>query len=242
MRLPQAGPAQQVAARAVRAELIGDQPLVGLARPEQHRAGAVAEEREALLVAGIDHPAVAISADHQRALAVARADELRRDHQREDETRTRRLHVERRAGQLELVLHQVRGRGECHVGRERRQDQQVDIARLAARRLRQRMRRLGAEVAGRLVRQREPPLMDARPVDDPFRVEAVGALEVVVADDQLGDVAPRPQDPDAQQGLGAGKRCGLAVRRRRRADVTHPGGLSADPREPVCPLDHLSWR
>ena len=44
----------------------------------------------------------------------------------------RGLDVERGAGQLEPVLHQVRRRRKCHVGRERGDDQQVDVARLAA--------------------------------------------------------------------------------------------------------------
>ena len=71
-------PAEQVAPRAVGAKLIGDQSLIFLSRPEQDRPGTVAEKREALLVARIDHPAIAVSADHQGALAVPRGHELGR--------------------------------------------------------------------------------------------------------------------------------------------------------------------
>ena len=103
-------PAREVAAGAIRAELVGHQSLIRFARRQQDRAGAVAEQREALLVVGIDDPAVAVSADDQGALAVARRNELGRDDQGEDEARARRLDVERGTGQLEPVLDQV-GRG-----------------------------------------------------------------------------------------------------------------------------------
>ena len=55
-------------------------------------------------------------------------------------------------------------------------DQQVHLARLAAGRAEAADRRLIAQVARRLVRQRESSLVDARPIHDPVRVEAVGAL------------------------------------------------------------------
>ena len=42
-------------------------------------------------------------------------------------------------------------------------------------------RGVGAEVARRLVRQREPALVDARPVDDPLGVEPVRLAQVEVA-------------------------------------------------------------
>ena len=78
---------------------------------------------------------------------------------------------------------------------------------------RQRIAACCAEVAGRLVRRREPALVDPRPVHDPLGVEPVGALEVVIADHDVGDVTARPQDPDAEQGLRAGQERGLAIRR-----------------------------
>ena len=169
------GPAQQVAAGAVGAELIGDQALVRFAGGEQDGPGAVAEERKALLVAGVDHPAVAVAADDQRALAVARRHELRGDDQGEDEARAGRLDVEGRAVQLEPVLNQVGRRRESHVGRERGDDEQVDVGGLAAGGLQAAGRGVRAEVARRLVRQGEPALVDAGPIDDPIRVEAVSS-------------------------------------------------------------------
>ena len=166
-------PAEQIAPRAVGAELVRDQSLVFFAGREHDGAGAVAEQRKALLVAGIDDPAVAVSADHQRTLAVAGGHELRRDDQGEDEARAGRLHVKRGTVQLEPVLNQVGRGGKCHVGRERRDDQQVDVGRLAPGRLQATDGGLHTQVAGRLVGQREPPFMDSRPVDDPFGIETV---------------------------------------------------------------------
>ena len=46
---------------------------------------------------------------------------------------------------------------------------------LAIGRLQAADRRLGAQVAGGLVRQCEPPLVDPRPVDDPFGIETVAS-------------------------------------------------------------------
>ena len=74
--------------------------------------------------------------------------------------------------------------------------------RVAIRGLQAADRRLGAEVARRLVGQREPALVDARPIDDPLGVEPVRRLQVEVADHVLGDVAPRPEDLDARQRAG----------------------------------------
>lgn len=66
------------------------------------------------------------------------------------------------AVELQAVLHQVRRGRERHVGRERGQDEHVDVGRVAVG-VRQAARGgLGAEVAGGLVRQGEPTLMDAQ--------------------------------------------------------------------------------
>src|SRR5437660_1168843 len=48
------GSAKQVAAAAVRAEAVREQPLVGPAASQQNRAGAVAKERIGLQIGGIE--------------------------------------------------------------------------------------------------------------------------------------------------------------------------------------------
>ena len=199
MRLPQAGRLKQIATRSVGAELVGDQPLIFFARSEQDRAGAVAKERKALLIARIDDPAITVSPDDQRTLTVARRHELRRDDQREHEACAGRLHVKGGARQLEPVLNEVGRGGECHVGREGRHDQEVDVGWLASGRLQAAQGRRNAQVAGRLVRQRKPTFVNSRAVDDPLGIETVRLLQVLVGHHQLGDVATRTKNPHAQE-------------------------------------------
>ena len=85
------------------------------------------------------------------ALAVARGHELRADYQREDEAGTGGLNIERRAVELEPILHQVGRGGEGHIWSESGQDEQVHIGRIAIGGLETAKRRLDAEVAGRLM-------------------------------------------------------------------------------------------
>ena len=40
--------------------------------------------------------------------------------------------------------------------------------------------------------------LDSSPVDDPFGIETVRFLQVLIGDDQLGDVAPRSENTHAQ--------------------------------------------
>src|SRR4051794_29408019 len=47
--------------------------------------------------------------------------------------------------------------------------------------------------------QGEAPLVDPGAVHDPFGIEAVGILEVEIADHVVGDVAPRTQDLETRQ-------------------------------------------
>ena len=206
-----AGPAEQVAAGSVGAKLVGNQALVFLAGSKQDRAGTVAEERKALLIAGIDHPAVAVAADDERTLAVAGRHELRGDHQGEDEPGTGRLDVERGAGHLQPILDQVARRRKSHVGSECGHDEQVDVGRFAAGGFQAASRRVNAKIARCLVRQREPALVDARAIDDPIGVEPVRLAQVMVADDQLGQIASRAEDAHAQKCAGRRREMDLAV-------------------------------
>ena len=124
-------------------------------------------------------------------LAVARGHELRTDHQGEDEAGTGGLNVERRAIQLEPILHQVGRRGKRHVRSEGGQHQQVDIGGIAVGGLQATNRRLSAQVAGCLMRQGKPPLMNPGPVDDPLGIETQGILQVKITDHVVGDIAAR---------------------------------------------------
>ena len=75
------------------------------------------------------------------------------------------------------------------------------------------LRGLDAQVGGGLVRGRVAAFEDAGALDDPVGVEAEAGVEVVVADDHVGDVLAGADDPDAHQGP--------ALRPRRRSFGTH---------------------
>ena len=202
--------------------------MLGRSRPQEHRTRAVAEEGEALLVSWVDHAAVAVAADDQRALAVAGGNKLRSDHQREDKARAGGLDVERRTVELEPVLHQVGRRGKRHVRREGGEHQEVDILGVALSRLQATDRRLRAQVARGLVRKCEPPLVNPRPVDDPLRIEPEGILEVEIAHHIVGDVAPRSQNLHASQRARSRGDMDLAIAHGQYATVinrgwNHPG-------------------
>ena len=191
--------------------------MIAIAGREHDRAGAVAEEREALLVAGIDDPAVAVSADHQRAVAVAGRHELRRDDQGEDEARAGRLDVKGGTGQLEPVLNQVGRGGKRHVGREGRHHQKVDVGRLAPAAFRQRMaacvqRSLVAWCGSANRRSWIPVRLTIHSGSKPWRL-----LQVLIGHDQLGDIAPRTQNPHAQQRARRRRKMDLAVAHERYA-------------------------
>ncbi len=71
--------------------------------------------------------------------------------------------------------------------------------------------RVHAKVARRLVRKSESALVDAGAIDDPFRVKAVALAQVVIADDELGQIASSTQDAHAQKCAGRRPEMDLAV-------------------------------
>src|SRR5262249_10844306 len=93
----------------------------------------------------------------------------------------------------------------------------------------------GAQVARRLVGRGEPALVDARPIDDPIRVETVRLVQVLVGDDPLGGISTGPQDLHAHQGAGRGIDVEyLSIAHRRPAPVSDrvvraPAGFTPGP-------------
>ncbi len=144
-------------------------------------------------------------------LAVAGCHELSGDHEGEDEPGAGGLDVERGAGQLEPILNQVARRRKSHVGCECGHDEQIDVGRFAAGGFQAACRRVYTKIAGRLVRQSEAALVDARAIDDPIRVESVALAEVMVADDLLGQIAPGAEDAHTEKRAGRRREMDLAV-------------------------------
>ena len=95
--------------------------------------------------------------------------------------------------------------------------QEVDIGGLLAGRSQATDRRLGAEIAGRLMRQGEPTLVDARAIDDPLRIEPMRLLQVPVADHLFRQIASGTEDLYAEERMGGMHRMDLAIGRRRPA-------------------------
>ena len=71
--------------------------------------------------------------------------------------------------------------------------------------------RVDTQVARRLVRKSESALVDARAIDDPIRVEPVALAQVMIADDELGQIASGAQDAHAQKCAGRRREMDLAV-------------------------------
>jgi len=92
------------------AQRVRHKALVGLARPQQHRAAAVAKQRIGSLVCRIHRAGHQIHADHQRPPAAARFHKLHPGHQCIHEPRTCGIHVQRRRDAAQTLLNQARRR------------------------------------------------------------------------------------------------------------------------------------
>jgi hypothetical protein len=104
--------------------------------------------------------------------------------------------VGRRIGRTQLVRNDRAGRGKRHIGRHRRDDDEIDRSGVETG-LFQRVAGGGqGQVGERLVVGRDPPLVDACALDDPL-VRGVHHLrEVVVRDHVLGRVGADARDRD----------------------------------------------
>lgn len=121
------GPVQEVAARSIGAELVGDHALIGRAGGQKDSACAVSKQGEAFLVAWVDDSAVAVATDDQSELAVACGDKLAGCDEGIGKPRTGGLDIKCWAGQAKLVLNLTGNRGGAHVGRKGAYDQEIDI-------------------------------------------------------------------------------------------------------------------
>ena len=154
---------------------------------EHDRAGAVAEEDERRAVLPVEDARQEVAADHERAL---------REPAGEHPVGLRERVHEAGAAGGEVVGGRVRrpswsariaaGRRERHVGRHRRDDQEVDVLPVEPRLRRGRSGSGQRDVGQRLVRAGDPPFADTRALDDPLVGRVDEARELVVRDDALG--------------------------------------------------------
>ena len=156
-------------ARAVGADQRVHDAVAGVARLEQHRAGAVAEQHAGGAVGVVDDRRHLVGADHHDLARGAVGDELRGDGQRIEKARAGRLHVER-ADILDAdhVADQVGGRRKLHVRRGGGADQQIDLARLGAGLLQQAAHGLRGHMRGaEPLAFEDVALLDAGALGDP---------------------------------------------------------------------------
>ena len=183
-----------LAAGAVGAELEGEEACL-LRRLEHDRAGAVSEQDDRRAVGPVEDAGKHVAADHERAPR-----EARRHH---PVGLRKRVHEAGAAGgevvrgrvlRAQLVGKDRRGRGEHHVRRHGRDDQEVDVRPVAAGLL-ERLPRCGHREVGERLRVRgDAALADARALDDPLVRRVDHLRELVVRDHPLGRVGPEAGD------------------------------------------------
>src|SRR5262245_46121365 len=169
-----AGHIQMFSARAVDLMTVIED-AVGLlafgARLKQNHARAVTEEDERRAVFGVQDAGHHVRADDQDLAMLAALDELRAGGQRVEERRAGGGDVEAPgSGRANLVLYQAGGRGEEHVGRDRRDNNQLDLMGLDAAPLQQVVYRLDRQLGRRRAFFDPVALVNARAPADPCGV------------------------------------------------------------------------
>src|SRR5450756_313754 len=147
----------------------------------EHGAGAVAEEHAGAAVLPVDHLAEHLGADNEDVLVDVGRNEGRGDGEAVDEAGAAGLHVEGAGlGGADLVGDDRRRGRHDVVGRDRGDDDQVELARDERPRLETTAGGDLAEVARRLVHSRDAALADAGAREDPLvrRVEELRDLGV----------------------------------------------------------------
>jgi hypothetical protein len=84
--------------------------------------------------------------------------------------------------------------------------------------------------------------VDAGPIDNPFRIEAMRLAQIFIGDDEFGDIAPGTQDPHAQERARMRREMELAVAHERYAtnfnrDVRLPKPVSRSARNIISSGD-----
>ena len=144
------------------------------AMAQESRARAIAEEHAGVSVAPIDNARELLRADHQDGVVGMRRDELLRDLDRVKKSGAGCADI--KAGRLirtDFLLHEARGAWKEHVGRDGRDNDQVDFPRGHAGVLQCGLRGFRREIAGVLVRRGNSPFLDPGTRDDPL----VGRLD-----------------------------------------------------------------
>ena len=147
----------------------GQQSRPRLARPQQHRPRSIAEQHARAAVGPIGGTCQSFRSDHEDVLVGPILDELGPRCQGRHESRAALHQVERsRALRPDGLLNKAGRRGERHVRRHRRHDDQAHIRGVHPGVLQTRACRTDGHVGGGLVVGDDTPLADACPLDDPL--------------------------------------------------------------------------
>ena len=204
-------PAEEVASRAVRAKLVGDQPLIffsgaSMTAPAPSPKSGKLFWSPGLITRLLQSPPITRAhwllpvATNWAAITSAK-------------TKPAHAACTSKAGQLSLSRSWIRlaVAGNAMSGVKVATTNRSTSAGSRPADFRQRMRGLGAQVARGLVRKCESPLVNSRAVDDPLRIESVRLQQVLIGNDQLGDIAARTENPYAQERTRLRREVGLAV-------------------------------
>ena len=175
---------------------------------EHGGTGTVAEEDARVAVFPIDDRGKFFGPDDEHGFVGARHDELLADLESVNETRTRGLEIERGgAGGPEFLLHETGRRRERHVGRDRGDDDEVDLVGGDAGFFQRALGGFGTEVGGEFVFSGDAAFLDAGAGGDPL----VGGLDEFF-EFGVGENARGKIRTDAHDGAGAADEIVLGAR------------------------------
>ena len=187
---------EKLAAGAVRAEVESEEAR--LLRPlEHHRTRAVAEENDRRAVIPVEDAGEHVSADDKSAIGKTRSEHpVRLDDGVHEAGAAGREVVGACVGGTELVGEDHRRRRKGHVGRHRRDDEEIDVLAGEAR-LRERGLAPGQRKVGERLRVgSDPALADPGALDDPLVRRVDEPLELGVVEHAVGRVGAEPGDRD----------------------------------------------
>ena len=172
-------------------------------RLENHRARTVAEQDAGPAVVPVKQARVHVGADYERAVRAPRPDELFRDTEGVDETRTHCLDVECGAALgSETRLQPARGGRVDPIRGGGTDHDEVEVGSGEPGRFEGPARRSLREIARRLPGSGDTPLPDSGPLTDPRVGRIDGLRELVVGEHPLGEIAPGAGDTSELHSLG----------------------------------------
>ncbi len=182
--------------RPIRADQGIENSISIRARLHEHGTRAISEEHASRAIGVVDDRRHLICADDDDFSVLARADEMTRNRQSVDETRTGGLNVETAdIANADHIADEI-GRGwKDQVWRGGRADQEVDVLGSRVGALKEPAYRFGRHMRGaKPLSLEEPPFLDAGPVGDPRVARVDHAREFGIGQNIVGNVTVHTGD------------------------------------------------